>query len=95
MVAFSSAAFLSSMTRQRKAVDEEHHVRPAVVLVLDDRELVDRQPVVVVRIVEVDHPRLRAADGAVLRAVLDRHAVHQQAMHARGCAPRASAPPGA
>ena len=48
--------------------------------VLADGELVDRQPVVVVRVVEVEHPRLRAADGAVGRAVLDRHAVDQQAM---------------
>ena len=67
--------------RQRQAVDEEHDVRPAVVLVLDDGELVDGQPVVVVGIVEVDHPRLRAADRAVGRAVLHRHAVHEQAMH--------------
>ena len=32
---------------QGQAVDEDHHVRPAVVVVLDHRELVDRQPVVV------------------------------------------------
>ena len=42
--------------RQRQAVDEQHHVRPARVLVLDDGELVDGQPVVVVRVVEVDAP---------------------------------------
>ncbi len=35
--------------RQRQAVDEQHDVRPAGVLVLDDGELVDGQPVVVVR----------------------------------------------
>ena len=66
--------------RQRQAVDEQHHVRPARVLVLDDAELVDRQPVVVRRVVEVDHPRLRAADAALGVAVLDRHAIHQQAV---------------
>ena len=79
-MASSSAAFFSSITRQRQAVDEHHDVRPAVVLVLDDGELVDRQPVVVVGVVEVEHPRLRPADRAVGRAVLDRHAVHQQAV---------------
>ena len=33
--------------RERQAVDEQHDVRPALVLALDDGELVDRQPVVV------------------------------------------------
>ncbi len=46
-----------------------------------DGELVDRQPVVVLGLVEVDHPRLRAGDRAVRPAVLDRHAVHQQPVH--------------
>ncbi len=31
---------------QGQAVDEDHDVRPAVVLALDHRELVDRHPVV-------------------------------------------------
>ena len=34
---------------ERQAVDEDHDVRPAVRLVLDHGELVDRQPVVGVR----------------------------------------------
>ena len=63
--------------RERQAVDEEHDVGPALVLAFDDRELVDRQPVVVGRIVEVDHPRLVAADGAVRAPVLDRDAVDE------------------
>jgi hypothetical protein len=50
------------------------------VLVLDDAELVDGQQVVGRCIVEVDHPRLRAADRAISVAVLHRHAVHQQAV---------------
>ncbi len=66
---------------QRQAVDEQHHVRPAGVLVLRDRELVDCEPVVARGIVEVDHPRLGAADVAVRGAILDRHAVHEQAVH--------------
>ena len=67
--------------RQRQAVDEEHDVRPAAVLVLHHGELVDRQPVVGGRVLEVQHPRLGAADRAVGRAVLHRHPVHEQAMH--------------
>ena len=66
---------------KRQAVNEEHNVQPARVLVLADGELVDGEPLVVVGIGEVDHPRLRAADGAILRPVLYRHAVHAQAMH--------------
>ena len=50
------------------------------VLPLGDGELIDREPVVVVRIVEIDHARLRAGDRAVLAAVFDRDAVHQHAM---------------
>ena len=67
--------------RQRQPVDEEDDIRPARVLVLGDRELIDREPVVVLRIVEVEHARLRPADRAVRRAVLHRHALHQQAMY--------------
>ena len=50
---------------ERQAVDEDDHVGPAVVLVLDDGELVDRQPVVVGGVVEVHQPDLVAGDGAV------------------------------
>ena len=63
---------------QRQAVDEEHHVGPAGVLVLHDRELVHREPVVVVGIVEVQDPGLRPGDGAVRSPVLHRYAVHHQ-----------------
>ena len=66
--------------RQRQAVDEQHHVRPARVLPFGDGELVDREPVVVVGALEVDHTRLRAGDRAVLAPVLDGDAVHQHAM---------------
>ena len=62
---------------ERQAVDEEHDVGPPRVLPLGDGELVDRQPVVVLRAVEVDDPRLLAGDGAVLAAVLDGDAVDQ------------------
>ena len=58
--------------RQRQAIHEEHDVRPAAVLVLRHGELVDRQPVVRVYVVEVQYTRLGAAYLAVRRAVLYR-----------------------
>ena len=66
--------------RQRQAIAEEHHVRAAAVLVLGDAELVDREPVVACGIIEVDHPRLCAADRAISVAVLDGYAIDQQAV---------------
>ena len=66
--------------RQRQAVDEQHEVGPAGVAVFDHGELVDRRPGVGAGIIEVDHLRLRAADGAAGGPVLDRHPVHQQAV---------------
>jgi hypothetical protein len=77
---------------QRQAVDEEHHVRAARVLSLGHGELVDGQPVVVVGLVEVDHPRLRPADGAVLAAVLDRDAIDQHPVHGAVALDAATAP---
>ena len=67
--------------RQRKPVDEQHHVGAPRVLVLRHAELVDRQQVVLRGLVEVDHPRLRAADLAPRLAVLDRHTIDEQSMH--------------
>ena len=43
---------------ERQAVDEDHDVRPPVGLVLDHRELVDRQPVIGGGIVEIDQADL-------------------------------------
>ena len=63
---------------KRQAVHEQHHIRPPRMLVLDNAELVHRQPVVGCQVVEVDHLCLGAADTALGIAVLDRHAVHQQ-----------------
>ena len=66
---------------ERQPVDEDHDVRPPVVpLRPDHRELVDRQPVVVVRIVEVNHARLRARDRPVRPPVLDRDAIDEHPM---------------
>ena len=68
------------MTAKRQAVDEDHDVRPAVVLALDDGELVHRQPVVRVGIVEIDQPDVIARDASIVAAIFDRHAIAQHAM---------------
>ena len=60
---------------QGQAVDEDDQVGAAVVLVLDDGELVDGQPVVLLRVCEVDQPDLVAGDRAVRAPVLDIHAI--------------------
>ena len=65
---------------QRQSVDEQHDVGPPFAAVLDHGELVHREPVVVVRVVEVEHPHLGAAHPAVGVGVLhgdagDQHAV--------------------
>ena len=66
--------------RERQAVDEQHHIRPAAVLGLHDAELVDGQTVVIREVVEVDRTRLRAANRTVCVPILDRHAVHEEAV---------------
>ncbi len=55
---------------ERQSVHEQHDVRPPFVLVLDDGELVDGKPVVVVRVVEVERADLVAANTAVCVGVL-------------------------
>ena len=62
---------------QGQPVDEQHHVRPAGVPVLGDGELVDRQPVVVGGVVEVDDPDEVAAHRTPGLPVLDLHAIHE------------------
>ena len=82
---------------QRQPVDEHDDVGPPGVTVLRDRELIDGRPRVGVRLIEVDHACLSAADGAVGGAVLDRHTVHQHAVEGpvarfqRRCLPAESA----
>ena len=49
-------------------------------LVLDDGELVDRQKLVVLRVVEIEHPHQVAADRAVGPLILDRHAFDEVAV---------------
>ena len=62
---------------QRKAVDEQHDVGTAFVLVLGDRELVDGQPIVVSGVVEVDDANLVSAPPPVSVPILDFHAIDQ------------------
>ena len=66
--------------RQRQAVDEEHDIGAALVAVFDDGELVDRQPVVVVRVVEIEDAHQVAAQRAVGAEVFHGHALDQHAV---------------
>ena len=66
--------------RQRQAVDEEHDVGAALVAVFDDGELVDRQPVVIVRVVEIQDAHQVAAQRAVGAEVFHGHALDQHAV---------------
>ncbi len=59
MVAFSSAGFFSSITTMGKPVQKDHHIGAARVLAFRHGELVHRDPVVVLRVVEVQHMDLR------------------------------------
>ena len=61
-MAFSVGGVLQLDDRERQAVDEQHDVGPPFMAVLDDGELVDRETVVAVRLLEVEHSNLTAAD---------------------------------
>ncbi len=65
---------------KRQSVDEQHHIGPARVLTVRDRELVERQPIVVVGHVEVDETGLPTCNRTILSTILDGDAVHQQAV---------------
>ncbi|WPL16087.1 hypothetical protein Thiowin_01024 [Thiorhodovibrio winogradskyi] len=67
---------------QRQAIDEEHHIGAAVMASLDDGELLHREPIVALRVVEVDQPHAPAAQGAVAVVILDLDAFGDQAMQA-------------
>ena len=65
---------------KRKAVDENHDVWTAVRLVFDNGELVYREPVVGIKVVEVEQARAIAANGAVGARDFDGHAFNKVAM---------------
>ena len=67
---------------QGQPVDEEDNVRAPSILPLGNRELVDRQPVVSRRVLEVDEPGLRAGDAAVRPLVLDAYFISEHAVEA-------------
>src|SRR5690242_17976014 len=56
-----------------------------------DSELIYYEPVVVVRLVEIEYARLRACNRAILAAILDGHTIDKHSMqgavpfHAGGC----------
>ena len=58
-----------------QAVYEDDHVRAAVLALFDDCELVERQPLVVVWVVEVKEPSQGVANRSVGVAILDGHAL--------------------
>ena len=62
---------------QRQPVDEHRDVRPAGVPVLGDGELVDSQPVVVGRGLELDDSDLISAHPSIGIPILDRHALDE------------------
>ena len=67
--------------RKRETVHKQDDVRSADVLAFGNRELIDRQPVVVVGDVEVDDASLIACDRAISAAVLDCYAFHEHSVH--------------
>ena len=62
---------------QGQAVEEDDQIGSAVVLAFDDGELIDNQPVVFCRVVEIDQPHPIARNGTVRAAILDFHAIPQ------------------
>ena len=67
--------------RQRKPVDEQHHIGATLVFVLDNRELIHREEVVVGGGVEVDHPDDVAAERAIGALIFDGNAFDEQSVH--------------
>lgn len=65
---------------QRQPVDENHDVRPPVVLPLDHCELLQRQPVVRTHLAEIRQPHMVTRDAAIQARVFHRHAIAQHPM---------------
>ena len=80
MVASSSAGVLQFDYAKGQAVDEQHDVRPSGIPVLRNSELVDRQPVVVGGVVEVDDLRLCPTSGATVSPVLYRYSLNEHSV---------------
>jgi murein DD-endopeptidase MepM/ murein hydrolase activator NlpD len=67
------------MTPSGRAVDKENDVGATIETILDDGELIDREPIVVLRIFKIHEPRLRVNDSAIAR-VFDADAFDEQAI---------------
>ena len=65
---------------KRQPVDKDHNVGAAAPLPLDDGELINRQPIVVLRPLEIDDLRLGAGNRAVGSGVFDIDAIDEHAM---------------
>jgi hypothetical protein len=65
---------------ERQSVDKDHDVGAAALPPVDNGELIDRQPVVLLRPLEIDDLRLGASDRPVRPAVFDADSVDQHAM---------------
>ena len=65
---------------ERQSVDEQHDVGPPFMVVLEDGELIDGEPVVRARFVEVQHAHLGAANPTVCVGVLHSDAGDDHAM---------------
>ena len=65
---------------QQQAIDENYHVRAAVVLALYYGELVHHQPVVIVCVGKINQSDNFCADAAILPTGFDSDAVHQHSM---------------
>ena len=66
-----SSRVLQLQQRQRHAVHQHQDVRPAILIIFYNRELVDRHPVVVLRKLEVDQPQPHRAQRTIRIPVLD------------------------
>jgi len=80
MSASSLEALLQLDHHQRHPVDEHHQIRPLLHAVFNDGELVENQPVVIFRRLEVDRPHLFRLVAAVLPLYLHVDAVGQHLM---------------
>jgi hypothetical protein len=66
--------------REWQAIDEDHDIRPPVVLPLDNRELVHSQPVVDFRMIKIDQAHPVPGDATVDPAIFDFYAITQHGM---------------
>ena len=79
MVAFSSAGFFELDHAQGQAIDENHDVGPAVSAILDDGELIDGEPIVIIQVLKVEQPDL-VVDLSIILHIGDIHSIGKHPM---------------